>query len=63
MPDAPPVGTDTTETLGDPPKAESRTLHLAGRTCMLIVEAQGIDPFPPEADRRRFLASFKDVPR
>ncbi len=54
-----PSAPDHTEAKGDPPKAYQRTLQLEGRTCLLILEAQGTDPLPPEADRVRFLQSFK----
>lgn len=50
---------DKTEVKGDPPKAYQRTIQLEGRTCVLILEAQGSDPLPPEADRERFLRSFE----
>lgn len=50
---------DRTETKGSPPVAHQRTIVLPDRVCMVIVEAQGTDPLPSEADRSRFLASFQ----
>jgi hypothetical protein len=54
-----PAMPDRTEVKGDPPKAYQRTLAVDARTCVLILEAQGTDPLPPEADRLRFLRSFQ----
>lgn len=49
------------ELIGTPPKAHSRTIELDDMSCVLIVEAQGADPLAPEADRLRFLRSFKRI--
>lgn len=54
--------TDKTETLGDPVRAWQRTIPIRGGQCLLIVEAQGNQPLPPEADIQRFLRSFKPAP-
>ncbi|WP_437586123.1 hypothetical protein [Sorangium sp. So ce1000] len=37
----------------------ARAADFEDMTCFLIVEAQGSDPLPPEADRLRFLQSLK----
>jgi len=58
-PDGRPAGGDETQAKGTPVRAHTRTLALKDRTCVLTVEAQGSDPLPNEADRRRFLESFK----
>ncbi len=39
--------------------AVSRFVEWDDRNCVLVVEAQGSDPLPPEADRTRFLRSLK----
>jgi hypothetical protein len=57
-PDDPPPGKDEITVLGSPPAAHQRSVQLADRVCILIVEAQGSDPLPPEADRLRFLQSL-----
>ena len=44
---------------GDPPTAQMRNVEFDDLSCVLVVEAQGQDPLPPEADRLRFLNSFK----
>ena len=49
------------EALGTPTKAYQRTVALEDRTCVLIVEAQGTDPLPPEVDRNRFFQSFRST--
>jgi hypothetical protein len=50
---------DETEAMGTPITAYKRTIEFDDNTqCFLIVEAQGTDPLPPEADRNRFLQSF-----
>jgi len=53
--------TNKTESLGMPIRAWQRTIVLEHRVCMLIVEAQGTDPLPAEADIQRFLKSFKQT--
>lgn len=50
---------DAITSLGTPPKAWQRMTEQDGVVCALIVEAQGTDPLPPEADRLRFLRSLK----
>lgn len=50
---------DTITALGSPTKAYQRTVAVDGMVCALIVEAQGADPLPPEADRLRFLRSLQ----
>jgi hypothetical protein len=50
---------ETTEVQGDPPRAQSRRVEFPDLLCVLIVDAQGTDPLPPEADRLRFLGSLK----
>jgi hypothetical protein len=47
------------EMKGDPPTAQMRNVEFDDLSCVLVVEAQGQDPLPPEADRLRFLNSFK----
>jgi hypothetical protein len=47
------------QVLGSPPKAHQRTVDFTDMSCVLIVEAQGTDPLPTEADRLRFLRSLK----
>jgi hypothetical protein len=56
-----PPPTNKTESLGTPVRAWQRTIVLEGRLCMLVVEAQGTDPLPAEADIQRFLHSFKQT--
>jgi hypothetical protein len=53
------AGSDAIEPIGTPVKAWQRTIGVDGRTCVLVVEAQGTDPLPPDADIQRFLRSFK----
>ena len=50
---------ESVEPLGTPVRAWKRTVPFPDRICFLIVEAQGADPLPPEADRKRFLSSIK----
>jgi hypothetical protein len=50
---------DRIEMKGDPPVAQQRMVSDDFGLCVLIVEAQGTDPLPPEADRLRFLRSLK----
>ena len=50
---------DTIEVSGTPAVAYTRSVALDDRTCVLVVEAQGTDPLPPEADCLRFLHSLK----
>ncbi len=50
---------DEPHALGSPEKAWERALDFDDASCRLIVEAQGSDPLPPEADRARFFRSFK----
>ena len=52
-------GPQTTRPLGTPPTAWQRSVEFDDRSCVLIVEAQGKDPLPPEAERTRFLESLK----
>ncbi|WP_437989694.1 hypothetical protein [Sorangium sp. So ce145] len=52
-------GRDRLEVKGTPPAAHQRTVDFEDMTCFLIVEAQGSDPLPPEADRLRFLRSLE----
>lgn len=59
QPGAEKPGTDRSELVGDPVKAETRVLQFKDRTCLLVVEAQGADPLAPKEARRRFLRSFK----
>ncbi len=59
-PGAPPAG-DHIEAKGTPTRAYQRTIVLGDRLCVLVVEAQGTDPLPPEADRQRFLTSFQST--
>lgn len=54
--------TDKTERLGDPVRAWQRTVPVPGGLCILVVEAQGTDRLPGEADIQRFLRSFKAAP-
>jgi hypothetical protein len=42
-----------------PYQAHLRQVEFDDMRCGLIVEAQGSDPMPPEADRLRFLRSLK----
>lgn len=58
-PEARAPGSDRSEVKGTPPAAHQRTVDFEDMTCFLIVEAQGPDPLPPEADRLRFLRSLK----
>ncbi len=48
---------DRTEAKGT--TAVQRTVDLDGLSCVLIVEAQGSDPLPPDADIERFLRSLE----
>lgn len=50
---------ETTEPMGTPPAAWKRAVEFDDVSCVLIVEAQGSDPLPPEAERNRFLQSLK----
>ncbi len=52
-------GPEKTESKGTPVAAWVRSIELDDRTCVLVVEQQGSDPLPSEADRRRFLGSFE----
>jgi hypothetical protein len=56
-----PRPTNSTGSMGTPPKAWRRTIVLDRRVCGLIVEAQGTDPLPSDNDIQRFLRSFKEV--
>ena len=49
------------QTLGTPVKAYSMGTLFDDMACVLVVEAQGTDPLPPEADRNRFLHSLKRI--
>jgi len=50
---------DKVEGMGTPPKAYLRKVVFDDMSCVLIVDAQGTDPLPPEAVRNRFLQSLK----
>lgn len=58
-----PKPSNKTESMGTPIKAYARTVVWPDRLCMVIVEAQGDDPLPPEGVRNRFLNSLKQVGR
>ncbi|WP_437490381.1 hypothetical protein WME75_13560 [Sorangium sp. So ce1014] len=62
-PEARAPGPDKIAVKGTPPVAHSRSVDFDDMTCILIVEAQGSDPLPPEADRRRFLHSLQRTGR
>jgi hypothetical protein len=47
------------EVMGRPPVAHQRNVDFGDMNCFLIVEAQGSERLPPEADRLRFLRSLK----
>jgi hypothetical protein len=46
-------------TEAQPPKGWLRTVDFEDMSCVLIVEKQGTDPLPSDADRERFLGSLK----
>ncbi len=50
---------EKTESMGTPPTAWKRNVEFDDEACVLIVEAQGSDPLPPQAERNRFLQSLK----
>lgn len=50
---------DQIEPMGSPPTAWKRSVDFDDMACLLIVEQQGADPLPPEAERNRFLQSLK----
>jgi hypothetical protein len=52
---------ENVQVLGSPAKAHQRTVDFDDMSCVLIVEAQGTDPLPAEADRLRFLRSLKRI--
>lgn len=52
-------GQQDIEPMGNPPAAYMRKIAFDDMSCVLVVEAQGTDPLPPEADRNRFLHSLK----
>lgn len=58
-PEARAPGPGKLEVKGTPPVAHSRSVDFDDMTCILMVEAQGSDPLPPEADRLRFLHSLE----
>ncbi|HEY3352411.1 MAG TPA: hypothetical protein VGQ83_04115 [Polyangia bacterium] len=58
-PSAPAPAPEKVELQGTPPRAHVRHLEHDDAACVLVVEAQGADPLPAEADRLRFLRSFK----
>lgn len=50
---------ESIQPMGSPVRAWQRTIPGNGRMCIVIVEAQGTDPLPGDADIQRFLHSFK----